>query len=152
MARLAELDRLITAEELLGRLEKLRSGSSEPPPVGQVENNKPLGEKEDFASSLSESLKKDKPALSSALTRARECTLKENIVRILFDRGDSFFGELITKDRNVVSQNARKIVGHPVEIQVDYGGESGVSPEMENQENQVDMVKRVFRGEIVQGE
>ena len=152
MARLAELDRLITEEELLGRLEKLRSGSSELPPATQIETNKPLGEKDDFVSNLSNSLKKDKPSLSSALNRARKCTLKDNIVRVLFDSGDSFFGELIIKDRNAVSQNAREILGHPVEIQVDYSEESGVSPEIENQENQVNMVKRVFRGEIMQGE
>ena len=152
VSRLCRLDRLITEEEILSRLEDLKNDSGVTKVTTGPPNNELAegGVGADVAEKIISQVKREKPALASALSKAISISLEGRILRILFNGKDRFAGELIAKEQNLIKQKAVGFLEHPVEIKLEY---SEADQEKETREGEdVEIVRRVFKGEIIQGE
>ena len=87
-------------------------------------------------------------ALSSALSKASAWLLEGDVLRITF--GDNYSASFVRRDLNLLTAKIRDILGIPVRIDIstDSSGKKGSGGE----DVSVEIVKKVFRGEIVQGE
>lgn len=101
---------------------------------------------------LVEALRNDKLALSTSLSKALSMELNEGELRLVFRDGDRFSAEQVQKDKDIVLAQAARAFGQdrPLRLRVEVakperGSEGGGS-------DQVEIVKKIFRGEIVQGE
>lgn len=119
----------------------------------------PVSEKtspEDFGRELIRALKKKKLALSSALEKAVGWTWKGNTLVCRFS--STYPANCVRDDLKEIREKASEMAGHPVplEVKVEHDGEEDPdSPQGEGTdggENSIEMVRRVFKGEIIEGE
>ncbi|MFW6261848.1 MAG: hypothetical protein ACOC6J_09735, partial [Spirochaetota bacterium] len=88
-------------------------------------------------------------ALSSALEKATRWSLAESELRIFFD--SEYPANAARGEEEVIRNAAADVLGKPVlvRVRVDEAEEAAAD---ESHDEQVEMVKRVFRGEIVDGQ
>ncbi len=158
MSRLARLKTLISRDEILTDIKAIKSklisgretGEAAEKVVNaeQVERDYP-----ELQKSLIDGLKRKKPTLASALGKADSWIVEGNKYRIHYKQADRFSGEMVLKEKETLSKTAAEIIGHPVRFEVEYieneGKEIG---EDEVMTDQVDMVKKIFKGEVIQGD
>ncbi len=94
------------------------------------------------------SLRKSKLALSSALDSAIGWELGEDALTILFETG--YTANKVREDLPAVLEAVEQTVGIKVKIVVLVKGGAG-SAERGPRNEQIDLVKRVFRGEVIKG-
>jgi DNA polymerase III gamma/tau subunit len=107
----------------------------------------PLGE-------LADALRKDRLALASALAKAESCEIVEHELRLHFQDRDRFPGEQVQKEKELVLRRAREVFPDAAvsRVSVVYARSGSSSGGAQATANQIDIVKKIFRGEIVQGE
>ena len=88
-------------------------------------------------------------ALSSALEKATRWSLAESELRIFFD--SEYPANAARGEEEVIRNAAADVLGKPVLVRIRVDAGEG-APEEESHDEQVEMVKRVFRGEIVDGQ
>ena len=178
MSRLSRLGRLITNDEILARLDAMRSevDSSE----GEEEIHEEASEREASPGSalhedVIEHFRTKRPTLASALEKAARWTLKENELHIEYKKKDRFSGEMVEKEKQVLHERLSEVLGRRVTVNLQYsdGDESrgtgktqqgtGEAQQRtgktqqetgknEKLDNQVELVKKIFKGEVVQGD
>ncbi len=91
-------------------------------------------------------------ALSTALEKAIRWSLADSELFIVF--GSAYPANVARGEEEVIRNAAADVLGKPVlvRIKVVEGGDDGPESEQTVHGDQVDMVKRVFRGEIVDGD
>ena len=209
MSRLSRLKNLITSEEILRRIEALRSGAGprgvppggtspggdppgdlppggtspggDPPrgiPPGGTPGPKPSGGPDESGPVLRDSapadappqavppevrdqvvdgLRRKKPTLASALERVSEWRLTAGLLHLVFEAKDRFHAEIARKQREAVAAPLSERLGRTVRVKVEYRREAASGQEAESEADregmdQVEMVRKVFKGEIVKGE
>jgi DNA polymerase-3 subunit gamma/tau len=96
-------------------------------------------------------LQRSKLALSSALQRADEWRLEGSTLVISFT--SRYLSDVVQSDLPTVMDKARQIITPELTIQIETREDSETSePAESDEETRVDMVRRVFRGEVIQGE
>jgi len=128
-------------------------GTPDPPPTAS-ESTSP----EAFGKELIQALKKKKLALSSALEKAEGWAWKGNALVCRFS--STYPANCVRDDIKEVRQKASEMAGHPVpiEVKVEHNGEEGGTASEEGTagdgggEASIEMVRRVFKGEIIEGE
>ncbi len=108
---------------------------------------------------LLEGLKKEKLALAAILEKAQSFKAEDNKLTITFE--NSYSANVVKQDIHLVGEHLQAIAGRPVSILIrtaeakrgasETGGGGQAADEQVNQE-QVNLVKKIFRGEIVKGE
>jgi DNA polymerase-3 subunit gamma/tau len=95
-----------------------------------------------------EACKKEKPLLGSALDKASSQQVTERSVVISFRTEDRFHAEMVEAELSLLSAKASSIVGRmlSVEVKIEPGEKRETAPD-----DRVELVKRIFRGEIVEG-
>jgi DNA polymerase-3 subunit gamma/tau len=157
LARLAELDALISPAEIretLGRLqgEVLSSPGvtltrASPEPSGGEEGGHP--EPTQIIKQLMEGFRREKPSISSWLEKMVSVTLDSDELHISFQSRDRFAGEQIMREREMLNERLSRIIGRPVKLRVSF---QEAKKESSESDPRVELVRKVFRGEIVKGE
>ena len=180
LSRLAELDRLITPAEVLERLRELQAAVGAPAPGGPtppaarrspasapaVPAGESAGEPAQAGDPATgaeasaeppgparqplDSLRQRRPPVASALERAEAIDLSGDELRVRFATGDAYSADTVRQHAAEVSA-AYGLAG-PGAISVQLGsGEGDGDDHGEAAAPGVEMIRSIFRGEIVQG-
>lgn len=157
LGRLKRLDELITPAEVIKALKKLKAsifGRVETVELataavdGGMEKNIDQVQRK-FWEDLINSLRKEKLALASSLQKAESWKLESNELVLYFKGNNKFSGEMVWKEKDTVTHKAAEIMNSEVKLTVSYlqdkKKENGV------EDSRVEIVKKIFRGEIVKG-
>jgi len=103
---------------------------------------------------LVEAVRKDRLALATSLGKAESWEIAGGELRLKFKERDRFSGEQVLREKEAVLRRAQEIFPEigVTRIRVQYAGAAGASLAADNARNQVEIVKKIFRGEIVEGE
>jgi len=101
---------------------------------------------------LSDAVRREKLALAASLEKAEAWSLERGELRLVYRPKDRYPGVQVSRDREVVLRHAAEVfAGQPVtRLRVDYSGEDPAGSAARN--DQAEMVKKIFRGEVVKGE
>ncbi len=173
MSRLARLRELITGAELLSRIESLRaemrsSGGAHATEMAMTvgvdtgarpesqqdgQSGEKLADELDVGQKLIDSLRREKPALATALEKAQKWSVDQKTCRIDYAAGDRFLVDMVSSERQLILEKLTELLGRAVQIKIELVSASdSVDPTRERLESQVKMVRKVFKGEVVQGE
>ncbi|HUX22210.1 MAG TPA: hypothetical protein VMW69_13290, partial [Spirochaetia bacterium] len=94
-------------------------------------------------------LKKSKLNLSSALEKAVSWTLAGDILTISFT--NSFQATLVREEISVVAEKVLEVLGRNVKIAVATADGSTIEGPDRHADENVELVKKIFRGEVIQG-
>jgi DNA polymerase-3 subunit gamma/tau len=173
LCQLAGLKDLIQPEEVVRALQSLKAslpsglssgGASQTPAgpgvaeeavVADVAADRPPPEAGPVSSGLSrliEAVRKEKLALASSLDKAESWQLVEGELRLVYRPKDRYSGEHVLKEKETVLKHAPSAFGPGAvaRLQVAFSGARG-SP-VASRNEQAEMVKKIFRGEVVKGE
>jgi len=102
--------------------------------------------------SLIEAMRKEKLALAASLEKAESWQLAEGELRLIYRPKDRYSGEHVLKEKEAVLKLAPAVFGPGAvsRLQVAFSGAKG-SP-VASRNEQAEMVKKIFRGEVVKGE
>ncbi|MCK5154471.1 MAG: DNA polymerase III subunit gamma/tau [Spirochaetales bacterium] len=152
-SRLSSLNTYISPNEILKKIEgikkELRSGSFSVEQKPQSEEKKSEELSEDIISGIIQSLRKNKLALASALEKATSWKLEGTALQLTFD--STYSGNAVKGDILSIKEKVSEILNKKIDIEVfivspsDRESATGVDEDLE-------LVKRVFRGEVVNGE
>jgi hypothetical protein len=123
--------------------------------VADVAADRPPPEAGPVSSGLSrliEAVRKEKLALASSLDKAESWQLVEGELRLVYRPKDRYSGEHVLKEKETVLKHAPSAFGPGAvaRLQVAFSGARG-SP-VASRNEQAEMVKKIFRGEVVKGE
>ncbi len=99
---------------------------------------------------LVDAVRKEKLALAASLEKAEALSLERGELRLVYRPKDRYPGVQVSREREVILRHAAAVfTGQGVtRLRVDYSGEEpGAAPN-----HQAEMVKKIFRGEVVKGE
>ena len=163
MSRLAELKHYIPPGEIVRRLEALEGGETPPAPLkpsparsaDSPQSGKPAGEvahnPEQLLDALQQASKREKPLLASALDRVARWGISPGEVSMEFGAGETFLAEMVQGERELLCRLASEALGREVKVSISVARLPG-DDSRQDKDERVEMVKRVFRGEIVEGE
>ncbi len=157
LVRLADLDALITPAEIRQAVEAVRAGIIAEPGVAaavpKVENGteSARGELEpaDVVKKLIESFRREKPSIYSSLEKAASATFESGELHLVYLSRDRFAGERILKERDIVGSRLSELMGRTARIRVSF---QEAPPEASFADPRVELLRKVFRGEVVKGE
>ena len=100
---------------------------------------------------LVDAVRKEKLALAASLEKAEALSLDRDVLRLVYRSKDRYPGEQVSRDREVILRHAAAVfTGQNVtRLRVEY---SGGDPGAAAPNHQAEMVKKIFRGEVVKGE
>jgi len=154
LARLAVLDRYISPGDMFRGLKELRRNLGSAAGSGIIpvrdEDDTRVREEDDGDSldreRLVKAIGKEKVGLSSVLDKAAAWEYVDGNLVIVFE-DDAFAANRVKDESSFIASRAAEMTGRPVRVSVENrGGES----EEEAVDPRVEMVKKVFRGEIIQ--
>jgi DNA polymerase-3 subunit gamma/tau len=100
---------------------------------------------------LVDAVRKEKLALAASLEKAEALSLDRGELRLVYRSKDRYPGVQVSREREVILRHAAEVfAGQGVtRLRVDYSGEQ---PGAAAPNHQAEMVKKIFRGEVVKGE
>jgi len=161
LSRLARLDSLITPSQVKEALAELRgeilaqSGArleARPVQASPASPPTPAPKPADVQSSalkVAESIRREKPALASALERVASVSLDGEDVVLGFSAKDHFQGEVVLKEKDFLAARFSAIFSRPVRIKLSF---LEARQETVVVDQRVELLRKVFRGEVVKGE
>jgi len=104
----------------------------------------------DLLGQIISSIKKERLTLVSALEKADSVRSKENRIILSYDIKNRFSGEMVLKDREFITGKLKERIDKQYSIEVLFNKESAEKKALNDE--RVQMLQRIFRGEIVKGE
>ncbi len=104
----------------------------------------------DLLGQIISSIKKERLTLASALEKADSVSTKENRIILSYDIKNRFSGEMVLKDREFITGKLKERIDKQYSIEVLFNKESAEKKALNDE--RVQMLQRIFRGEIVKGE
>jgi hypothetical protein len=100
---------------------------------------------------LVDAVRKEKLALAASLEKAETLNLESGELRLVYKPKDRYPGVQVAREREEILRHAAKVfAGQSVtRLRVDYSGEESGSAAPNHQ---AEMVKKIFRGEVVKGQ
>ncbi len=100
---------------------------------------------------LVDAVRKEKLALAASLEKAEALSLERGELRLVYRPKDRYPGVQVSREREVILRHAAvAFAGQSVtRLRVDYSGEE---PGAAAPNHQAELVKKIFRGEVVKGE
>ncbi|MFW6215867.1 MAG: hypothetical protein ACOC45_07960, partial [Alkalispirochaetaceae bacterium] len=92
-------------------------------------------------------VRKQKPTLAAALERATGWELDEEHLTLVF--GDAFSGRGVQQERGFVEEIVQEALDEEVSLSVEVRGREREGGDPARRDESVEMVKKVFRGEII---
>ena len=157
LTRFAQLDSLITPSELRDALKEMKGQLVAGPGARTAPQSSPASSRErekaiDPLSALRkivDALRREKPALASALEKAEAAAQDGEDLVLTFSMRDRFQGEVVQKDREMLTARISPLLPGVTRLHLAY---REVKTETAHVDQRVELVKKVFRGEIVKGE
>ncbi|MGO9307408.1 MAG: DNA polymerase III subunit gamma/tau [Spirochaetia bacterium] len=157
LTRLAQLDSLITPSEVRDALEMVKGqilsgpGASSTPrsPPDAPRGKDAAADPQQALRKVVDALRREKPALASALEKAEGASRDGEEVVLTFSARDRFQGEIVQKDREMLPAQFASLLPGVTRIRLAY---REAKTESAHVDQRVELVKKVFRGEIVKGE
>ncbi|MEW5815202.1 MAG: DNA polymerase III subunit gamma/tau [Spirochaetota bacterium] len=156
LSRLANLKVYIDSREILEKIMSLRAEISGEKScqdgVGVEEEQTGESTPKDLVNVQNEiiaAVKKKKLAVSSALEKAINWDFQPKDVYLTFD--NTYSANCVRQDLQFVIQKVEEITGKKFNIHIKIDNQS-VQDEKDSEDAQVEMVKRVFKGQVVKGE
>lgn len=154
LSKMSAITEYITPGEILNRLEKIKqqiqSGNTAPSEhsvfeelTGKQEVNKIITPQQ--IESIINSVRKQKLALASALEKAVMWKLDDSVLTLTFN--STYSANFVKSDLITIQKQVSDILGASISIEV--SSEQNNSIPQSNTDNSVEIVKKVFRGEIV---
>ncbi len=154
-SRLSSLCSYISPNEILRKIEEIRNEikSGHLSVSEEKADSLPHTETEEAISPeirdrIIQSLRKNKLALSSALEKAVSWSLKGSILQLTFD--STYSGNAVKSDLKSVREKTSEVLDESIDIEI-----SIINPDRDGNsdlDENIELVKRVFRGEIVNGD
>ena len=164
-SRLARIRTFIPPEEILERLQALRASlgrEAQAPVAGQgpaavredEEDEDEEGELElDQPRRVVEALRRDKLALASAMDKASGMELAGGMLRLTYLKSDRYSGDVVTSERVAVEAAASSVLARKIRVEVVYAEQPGKAARIPApKDEKVEIVKRVFKGQVLEGE
>ncbi len=157
LARLAQLDLLISASQVREALAEIRGQLLSEPharmgsavvQAAAVPQGKPA-EVQGAARKVAETLRREKPALASALDRVASISLDGEDMVLSFSAKDHFQGEVVLKDKDLLTARFSALFSRPVRLKLAF---QETKQETVAVDQRVELLRKVFRGEVVKGE
>jgi DNA polymerase-3 subunit gamma/tau len=100
---------------------------------------------------LVEAVRKEKLALAASLEKTESWQLAEGELRLVYRQKDRYSGEHVLKEKDAVLKHASSAFGPGVvaRLKVAFSGAGGSAAASRNE--QAEIVKKIFRGEVVEG-
>ena len=98
---------------------------------------------------LIEAIRRESPALSSALEKCISTSADETELVLTFASRDRFAGELVLKEKDSLGQKASVLLARPVRLKVAF---QEARVEQARVDQRVELLRKVFRGDVVKGE
>jgi DNA polymerase-3 subunit gamma/tau len=156
LTRFAQLDSLITSSEIRDALKEMRGQVLAEPGTRTAAHPLPAGREPVKAMDplialrkMVEEIRREKPALASALERAESAAVDGEDLVLNFSVRDRFQGEVVQKDREMLTARISPLVPGVKKLRLAY---HEVKTETVREDQRVELLKKVFRGEIVKGE
>jgi DNA polymerase-3 subunit gamma/tau len=157
LARLTDLDALITPMEIRQALSAIRAEilaepgvkAASPPVETPAGSNPEQPNSADVVKKLVESFRREKPSIYSSLEKAALAALDSGELHIVFHSRDRFAGERIMKERDAISSRLSELIGKTVRVRVSF---QEAPLDTAATDPRVDLLRKVFRGEVVKGE
>ncbi len=154
-SRLSSLSTYISPNEILKKIESiktdLKSGAfsvQQNTVESEIEKKPSEDLSADTISSIIQSLRKNKLALSSTLEKAISWKLVGETLKLTFD--STYSGNAVKGDILPVKEKVSEILNMNINIEVSVVSPSGESSN--EVDESIELVKRVFRGEVVNGD
>jgi hypothetical protein len=119
------------------------------PAPGSIRENEKAGDPLLALRSVVEALRREKPALASALETAESAALDAEDLVLTFSARDRFQGEIVHKDREMLCSRISSFLPGVTRLRLAY---REAKTETAHVDQRVELLKKVFRGEIVKGE
>ena len=154
-SRLSSLSTYISPNEIIKKIESikkdLKSGalsteSSTKNPQIEIKESEDLSV--ETITGIIQLLRKNKLALASALEKATSWKLVGNKLKLTFD--STYSGNAVKGDILLIKEKASEILDKNIDIEVSI--ESSSSSASNEVDENIELVKRVFRGEVVNGD
>jgi len=151
MSRIAAVREYVTAQEILSEIQDIReslvSGGNGTGGAESASSVKEMSELEDSrVEAILGRIRQDKLMLASALEKAVEWNVGESEVTITFD--SEYPANTARADEESIRTALGDVIGRPLLVRITVRKENE-SEEPENQNSKAEIVRRVFRGEIV---
>ena len=179
VARLSSLRRFLTSEELLERIQRLRTEIAHAPPPAPrggtsaaepadeadagTENGLPEARADEGAppsgtQALSDdtieaivgTVREHKPTLASNLEKAIRWEMGEGTLRVLFE--DQYPATAIEQARDYVRSVCEEVADEELALEIEVAEGRRESSSHTARDERVELVKHVFRGEVVEGQ
>lgn len=160
LSRLSALSGYLNSKEILAKVEGLKqdlaqgrfvvaAGADEGAPAPEPEPEEP--KENAYRAEVVEAMRKKKLTLAAALEKAKSWILEGETLRLVFN--DLFSANLLRKEGSELTQLFAEFSGRRVGLEVELIQNEPEPTEVESgdEDDQVAMVQKVFRGEIVQG-
>jgi hypothetical protein len=98
-----------------------------------------------------EAVRREKLALAASLEKAEALSLRGGELRLVYRPKDRYPGVQVSREREVILRHAAAVFGsqNVARLRVDYSDEE---PGSAAPNHQAEMVKKIFRGEVVKGQ
>jgi len=156
LTRLAQLDSLITPSEVRDALREVRGQLLAGPGVRAAAAPSPGAaagraavDPLEALKKITDALRREKPALASALEKAESASRDGDDLVLTFSTRDRFQGDVVLKDREMLVARLSAVLPGVAKLRLAY---REVTTEAAHVDERVELVKKVFRGEIVKGE
>ncbi len=157
LSRLAQLDKMIDPAEVRAALREIRGdllgasgGKTAAPSVtGQMNHEEPAVDPGQSLKKIVETLRREKPALASALDKVSAVTLEGEELVLSFSAKERFQGDVVLKDKDTLAARFAALLSRPVRIKLAF---HEVKTEPVEVDQRVELLRKVFRGEVVKGE
>ena len=151
LTRFAQLDSLITSSDVRDALQEMKGqllsapGTKAAAQPSTVKGIDPLA----ALRKIVDVLRREKPALASALEKAEAAAQDGEELLLTFSARDRFQGDVVQKEREMVTARLSPLLPGVSKIRLVY---NETKAETAHVDQRVELVKKVFRGEIVKGE
>jgi len=158
LARLSRLDGLLSPAEIRGALRDLRAQVLAAPPgagaAPAARNPETLPSARapsmDPGAALrraTEDLRREKPALASALDKVLGAAIEGEELVLTFSIKDRFQGEVVMKDKEMLAAHMRAHVPAAARVRIAWQETRTAPPKVDQR---VELLRKVFRGEVVE--
>jgi DNA polymerase-3 subunit gamma/tau len=151
LTRFAQLDTLITPSEVRDALQEMKGqllsvpGTKAAPQPSAAKGMDPLA----ALRKIVDALRREKPALASALEKVEAAAQDGEDLVLTFSARDRFQGDVVQKERDMVTTRLSPLLPGVSKLRLVYREAKAETAQVDQR---VELVKKVFRGEIVKGE
>jgi DNA polymerase-3 subunit gamma/tau len=158
LSRLTQLDQMISPADVREALRQMRGELAAAPgarvvapaaAAATIAQQEPQMDPGAAVKKVTEALRREKPALASALERVASVSLEGEELVLTFSATDHFQGEVVLKDKEMIAARMAPLLPRATRIRLAFH-ETKVEPVKVDQ--RVELLRKVFRGEVVKGD